>query len=316
MGQARTRLRASVLAWLVVVTSGASAQTPTDAREARRLFAEGEQAYRLGRYEESIRAWEAAYAADPRPRIQYNLAQAHERLGRLEEAVRALEVFLASSPEDEALANEARARLEALRSRVLATAVRIIGGPVGADLRIDDRSVGVTPLPNPISVSPGPHAVAAVLPNGRRLEVSVVVPVGQVVDVPLASGGPNDAVIDVRNVSSSTLDGPEAAGAVDAPRRGHALMYTGFGVAGVGLGLGVYGIGRQVALGGCDDRGFVCLNEDAVRRERTLGLALGAALLAGGATLVVVDLLRGRPRSGRTVQAGATFGSLDLEVTW
>ena len=70
----------------------------------------------------------------------------------------------------------------------------------------------------------------------------------------------------------------------------HLQMFPQGGVAGVGLGVLAYGIGRQVSLGGCSDAGFACLEEDRVARQRSLGLALGAVMVAGGATLIVLDL--------------------------
>src|SRR4051794_33583049 len=58
----------------------APAATTEDAREH---FKRGEAAYQKGSYDLAISEWEAAYAADPRPRIQYNIFQARERLGQL-----------------------------------------------------------------------------------------------------------------------------------------------------------------------------------------------------------------------------------------
>ena len=65
-------LLATVL--LLGVASTASAQ------EARELFTQGQAAYETGDYETAVSSWERAYELDPRPLLQYNLAQAYERL--------------------------------------------------------------------------------------------------------------------------------------------------------------------------------------------------------------------------------------------
>src|ERR1051325_5634913 len=64
------------------------------AEDAKERFKRGEAAYQKGSYDLAISEWEAAYAADPRPRIQYNLYQAYERLGQLSNASQALQRYL------------------------------------------------------------------------------------------------------------------------------------------------------------------------------------------------------------------------------
>lgn len=292
-----------------------------DPSAARRLFAQGEQSYRVGQYEEAVQAWTRAYEADPRPRIRYNLSQAYERLGRLEDAIAALEDFLASTDEDDALVQEATARLSALRQRVAATGVRIVGGPPGARIDVDGTAWGATPRPDRIPLTPGSHRVSVLYPNGTQHDVAVVVPAGQVLDVALPATGGARAVIDVEGASTTQVDGVSVTalggteGGDRAPRpRSRALLYVGLGTAGVGVGLLAYGIGRQVALSGCSDFGYACLNEDRVSRQRSLGLGLGLGLVAGGATLFVIDMVRPRAAPSADVRLGVGFASLSLEV--
>ena len=76
----------------------------------------------------------------------------------------------------------------------------------------------------------------------------------------------------------------------------------------------VYGITRQRELSGCSDAGFACLEEDTVKRQRTLGFVLGSTLLAAGGTLIVVDLLRGSSSQGAEVELGVGTASLSLTV--
>lgn len=282
--------------------------------EARRSFQQGEQAYRLGNYEEAVAAWLRAYELDPRPRIRYNLSQAYERLGRLAEAVEALDSFVRQTSADDPLFGEASARLSALQQRVALTGVRIVGGPPGAQIFIDDQPWGATPRPDRIPTAPGNHRVSILAPNGARRDIAVVVPAGQVVDVQVPGGPEGDPVIVLDGGSGGSVDfGPAPVG--PAPSRPRVLLFTGSGVAGVGLGVLAYGIGRQVSLGGCSDAGFACLEEDRVARQRSLGLALGAVMVAGGATLIVLDLLtHGGTDDRADVAFGVGLASLSLTV--
>ena len=120
---------------LMLVSAVASAQ----AGDARTLFQRGQTAYAQGDYDSAIEQWSRAYELDPRPLLQFNLSQAHERLGQLPEAITALERYLDSAdPNDEHQA-DARARLSALRERLGRTSIRVVGGPEGATITIDDE---------------------------------------------------------------------------------------------------------------------------------------------------------------------------------
>ncbi len=93
--------------------AGASASSES---QARTLYAEGDAAYRVGRYEDAIAKFTRAYELSPRPELQFNLANAYERLGKLEEAVAALELYRpAAAPEEQ---SEIDARVKALRKRI------------------------------------------------------------------------------------------------------------------------------------------------------------------------------------------------------
>ena len=140
---------------MVLATASVVQAQDGDAQaDARRQFTQGEQAYRVGNYDEAVELWQRAYSMDPRPRIQYNLSQAFERLGRLEEAVSALDAYLRDTPPDDPLYGEANARLAALRQRVALTGIRIVGGGAGGQIFVNDQAWGATPRPDRIPVAP------------------------------------------------------------------------------------------------------------------------------------------------------------------
>ena len=148
-------MRIGVFLVAVLMACGALAAPATaqDA-DARELFRRGEAAYSVGNYDLAIREWGAAYALDPRPRIQFNLAQAYERLGRLEEASDSLKKFLDSGDPDDPMYSDANARLAALQQRLSLTGVIVKGGPDGGKIFVDDREWGRTPRPDKIPLSP------------------------------------------------------------------------------------------------------------------------------------------------------------------
>ncbi len=302
---------AACVASMVLATASVVQAQDGDAQaDARRQFTQGEQAYRVGNYDEAVELWQRAYSMDPRPRIQYNLSQAFERLGRLEEAVAALDAYLRDTPPDDPLYGEANARLAALRQRVALTGIRIVGGGAGGQIFVNDQAWGATPRPDRIPVAPGSHRITIVDPDGTRHELVVAVPVGQVVDVTV----PTDS-----NPVPVVADGEETVpmlgSTADADSNRHILLWAGAGGAAVGLGVLFYGIERQRELSGCSDAGFVCLEESTVKRQRTLGMVLGGVLVAAGATLIVLDLLSSRQRQSYTdVELGIGFASLSLTV--
>ncbi len=153
--------------------------------DAHTLFQRGQVAYSQGDYAAAIEQWTQAYGLDPRPLLQWNLAQAYERLGRLDEAATALNVYLEhADPADEHQA-DARARLGAIRARIESTAVLLQGGPEGAVVTLDGADAGRLPRPDALHVSAGSHHIVVRAPGYADFTSTVVVPAGQQTAVPV-----------------------------------------------------------------------------------------------------------------------------------
>jgi len=166
-----------LVALLVLVPATASAQ------EARELFLQGQAAYETGDYDTAVSNWERAYEMDPRPLLQYNLAQAYERLGHLDRAVAAYRIYVENTPGDDPRAQNARARIASLEQRVGNTSILLTGGVEGAAILVDGEDRGRLPHPDPLRVEPGSHRVV-VRAEGHEDFVSVVaVSAGQSVEV-------------------------------------------------------------------------------------------------------------------------------------
>lgn len=246
----------------------AEAEAPAESAEpdARELFLRGQAAYERGDYEDAVAAWEAGYALDPRPLLQYNLGQAYERLGELPKAVGAFEAYLEHASPSDPNQQRARAQLAAIRERLGRTSIVVTGGPEGATILIDGEDHGRTPRPDPIAVSPGSHQVEIVLEGYRPFEAAVSVAAGRSVDVTVAME-------------------EEVGGSVDSgPPLVPIILWAGGGAAIVaGAILGGIALGKA---NGAD-------TSDGPDADSARGLALGAdiafgvGILAAGAGLLV-----------------------------
>jgi hypothetical protein len=304
-------IRASLFSLFVVLLVGVA--STAFAQDARERFRRGQTAYQQGDYEGAIREWTAAYQADPRPLLQYNLAQAYERLGRLTEARQALENYVAHAASDDTNQSDARARLSSLRERLSHTGVRVSGGPEGASILIDGHDWGRTPRPDMIAVEPGTHRLIVRLAGYQDFNATMVVPAGQTVDMPIEmTANPTAVATPAQAASTTVTDTPPVTGSetpIEAPRHSNALpialMVGGGAVAVTGLVVGI------IAVGKASDAPASTGPE--ARSARTLGIVadigMGVGIVTAGVGLVLL-LVGGsnddeRPASG-TAQLSVT----------
>jgi tetratricopeptide (TPR) repeat protein len=252
----------------------AAEEAEAAAPDARELFLRGQAAYERGDYEDSVEAWEAGYALDPRPLLQYNLGQAYERLGELPKAVGAFETYLENASPSDPNQQRARAQLAAIRERLGRTSIVITGGPEGATILIDGEDHGRTPRPDPISVAPGNHQVEIVREGHRPFEAMVSVAAGRSVEV--------EAVLD-EDVAGG--DGPPLV----------PIILWGAGGAAVVAGAVLGGIALGKANGADTSDG----SDADSARGLALGadIAIGVGVLAAGAGLLVYLLSSGDDES-------------------
>ncbi|MFT3926009.1 MAG: tetratricopeptide repeat protein [Myxococcales bacterium] len=308
------RLRALYFAFLLLIPAASFAQAPTSAPapavDAREAFRRGEAAYSAGNYDMAIREWSAAYSADPRPRIQFNLSQAYERIGDLEKAMAALRQFLDSADPDDPMYSDANARLSALQARIAATGLLVRGGAEGGLITVDQQDWGRTPRPDKITLAPGSHVLVVTWSGQPEFRTNVIVPAGQVIEVALpadAGKGAGGTVV----VGGTTTTGGAATTDSGSNKKKWILIGVGSGVAAVGAGLLIYGGVRGGDKVDCDkdycpDPG----QNDSVKTQSIVGYAVGGALLAGGAGLIVWGALSGRDdKQQAATQCGVGFAS-------
>ena len=111
-------------------------------------------------YTAALLEFEDAYRLFPSPKIFFDIGLANVGLNRNPEALRAFQRFLGeatdASPET---VTRAKAQIETLRLRV--AIVDVVCPTAGTEILIDDRSMGRTPLPDPVYLDPGQHALTA-----------------------------------------------------------------------------------------------------------------------------------------------------------
>jgi hypothetical protein len=258
---------------------------------AREHFRRGEAAYQKGSYALAISEWQAAFAADPRPRIQYNIYQAYERLGQLQDASDALQKYLSNADPDDPYYSDATARMAALQQRLQATGIRLTGGVEGASINVSGHDWGRLPRPDRIPVQPGNHRIVIALAGHREFVANVVVPAGQVVDVavqlePLGGAAPAPGAGTPGTGTASLSVDSDDAGSGGVP------FFIAAGVLAAGAaGALVYALNRSSELDGCEDEGFTCLEEDAVSSQRTVGFVATGVLGAAAIGALVYGLV-------------------------
>jgi hypothetical protein len=146
--------------------------------KAQALLKEGSALYKQADFSAALKKFEAAYALYPSPKLQFNIAQADRELGRIVEAVEAFETFLVQAPDAAPpIVAEARQSLAELKPKL--AQVRI-DTAAGAQIEVDDRAVGFTPLARIIWVLPGRHRVAIKHPNYAPSSLEVAVSAGEI----------------------------------------------------------------------------------------------------------------------------------------
>ncbi|MDH5671908.1 MAG: PEGA domain-containing protein [Myxococcales bacterium] len=268
---------------------------PVGAQEAREHFKRGELAYQKGNYSLAVSEWETAYAADPRPRIQYNLYQAYERLGDLSRASAALERYLSTADPEDPHYSDATARMASLKQRLQATGIVLVGGIDGAAIIIGDKEWGRLPRPDRIPVEPGSHRVRVALTGYQDFVADVGVPAGQVVQVQ----------VELRPGSSQTTSAPDGSSSEPGSTSASASSSDLFGgsgdpstyyiaaaaLGGAALISGIWMIERASEYKGCDSRDNFCENGGTVKTQRNVAFGLTALFGIGAVGTLIYGVL-------------------------
>lgn len=92
------RLGALIALAAALTAEGAARAAPENPAAAREHYDRGTKFYDIGRYDDAIREFEAAYQAKADPAFIFNLAQAHRLAGHNQEAIRLYRTYLRYVP--------------------------------------------------------------------------------------------------------------------------------------------------------------------------------------------------------------------------
>lgn len=179
-----------------------------DNAKAGARFQQGVDLYREGSFEGALAEFRKAYQLSPSYRVLYNIAQTQFALHDFVGAYKSLIQYMAEGRGE--ISGERLMQVDdmsaKLRERI--AHLQISTNVVGADIRIDDVSVGSSPLPGPIPVNVGKHTITAWrtgLPTASR---TLAVAGKETVKVEL--------VIDETSVASATASPERAVAATSA----------------------------------------------------------------------------------------------------
>ena len=162
-------------------TARAEPQTTSTAAKARAqaLLKEGAEFYQQGAFADAVEKFDQAYAMFPSPKLLFNIGQASRELSRPVEAVEAFDKFLVQAPDSPPeLIAEAKRSVEELSRKI--GKLLIDCSVSGAEITVDGRKVGLTPLEDLVRVTPGSHQVTATHPGATPALENVIVAAGTV----------------------------------------------------------------------------------------------------------------------------------------
>jgi hypothetical protein len=150
------------LASFVVLSLVAQAAPEPGSLEARAkaqaLLKEGAQHYERAEFADAREKFDQAYAAFPSPKLLFNIGQASRELGRPVDAVEAFEKFLAQATDaPPEMTSEAKRSVAELLPRI--GKLLIDCGISNAEITVDGKKVGLSPISDLVRVAPGNHQV-------------------------------------------------------------------------------------------------------------------------------------------------------------
>jgi tetratricopeptide (TPR) repeat protein len=176
-----------VVALVLALTGVAAAQTPEpDATQGAKLFEEGRELAKAGRYAEACAKFEQSYTLDNGVGTELNLADCHEHLGHAAQAWRLFDEAAQRSTDNATRQKFARSRADALTGK-LATAVVNLEDPdqAGLSVTIAGRAVKTRGVITE-RVDPGAIAVHIATPGKTLFDATRTADAGATVifDVP------------------------------------------------------------------------------------------------------------------------------------
>jgi len=270
---------------LVIAVTRIAVAEPIDTTDAGRIFQQGRDLAKLGRFDEACELFARSYGLDPALGTAVNLADCLERQGQLRRAWALFDVVARNSQKIQSRAKLARERADALLAR-LATVVIKVRDPhtSGLEVRIGDRDEAPAAEIHDL-IEPRDVELVATAPGRATFKITLHPVAGStlIAEIPAFVALPGDAALTRR-------------------RRSRVYLAGGLGTAGViGLGVslgfaivakrtydGAFGDGCRHLPGGveCTAGGAATIDRAGKRADLATGFAIGGALLAGASAAV------------------------------
>jgi PEGA domain len=305
---------------LLAILAQASPPTgdPQAKAQAQALLGQATKLYQQGDVAGALDKFQAAYASFPSPKLMFNIGQANRDLSRPVEALEAFEKFLVgaadASPEMIADARKSVAQLQKKLGRI-----QVDCESAGAEVSVDGKSVGLTPLPELIWVTPGRHQVTA-----KHASAAPAIE-----DVDVTAGSVSTVTMRLRPLAASlSASAPKAAPnfdvqATSAPSGGSEGWWLGRKWTWVAAGSTVLLAVGAITAGLLMDSKFDSLRSscgagnparpgcsqgdiDSVSSRRTTANVFWGLTAAAAVTSGVLFYLEGRPVTVAPVAGGAT----------
>lgn len=272
---------------LSVLLSAPLAHAEGNVAEGRARFAKGVSLFREKAFSAALVEFNAAYAAAPSFRIQYNIAQTCNELHDYACAYKAFGKFLADGGKDVPKDQQKTADTELKRLKGLVSSVYITVNVEGAEVALDDVKVGTSPLAEPVLASSGRHTITAQksgLPQQRS-----------VIDVP---GGVDRIDAHLEITEPMTAPPPPAVVKEAPPEKSKLPLWLGLGATGVltagTVTFGILTLGAKSDLHSRADQFGVNRRDidSAQSKQDTFAIVtdivLGATIIAAGVTTLLL----------------------------
>jgi tetratricopeptide (TPR) repeat protein len=287
-------------------------QSDPETEVARTRFKQGVSYYDQQEYEKARLAFLEAYALRPHPDVLLNLAQSELKAGHYADAATHLAQYIRENPGSEA---GGRAQSALAEARANSVEVNVAVNQPQADLIVDGISRGQAPLPDPLYLSPGSHAIRAqqgearvtqvmTAQAGQRIVVNLELPDFRLPTLPKA---PAAETSPPKTSATVTADvplvekAPSTVGADQRRRPGFLTWLQDTPLASSALGVGALGLGTSAVLAGFSRNRY----DGANNVSETIAEAK-SDLLASGALLNNPDACgsRGIPGGAAVFAAG------------
>lgn len=312
--------------WFVLLASTSVTRADTDSsgkpdEEAKRIFLEAIVAANQARDDKAIALMLAAVARDPQPDYIMNLGVCEMNVKRYRDAAEHIAFYLRtvdtlSDEERTLLAGMLKKAEEKLGSLTLHIDI------AGADIFIDDKHVGLSPLQYPVYVDAGKHKIQIVKDNlghTRLIEVEAgSKPVFEIVMAPPASA----PAIPATPVEKSPV--------IPRTTTTQKIFYAGIassavlGAIGIGTTVGASAVNassyEQWAHDGCARANASCLNafEESQRMKSVLGTTAIVAFVGSGiiGLATTIYALRSSKKAAPTTNVTLSLGPQELGIGW